>query len=377
MKRGQVFLAITMLAVLLVACAGSGGGVSSAARSASAPPPTSEGAPSSGQMGAGASATGAAAPTGAPAAPAALVPLKAAYTAIATAQAAFWLGVEGGYFHQQGLDVELIRLDGSSRAMPALLSGDVPISMLTGAAVAGAAAQGADVVFVASGAPNLVFQVVAAPQITSFEELRGQPVGSTGIGSSSDFALRYALRRNGLDPERGVISRNIAGGDAQILAALQSGAILATAFAPPTDYFAVQQGFRSLARLADWDVAYQGAGVVTTKSFIASQRDTMLRFMRAYVAAVHRAKTDPAFALGVMRQYTGIEDQGSLEWGYHQYVDAWPPAPYASPAGLQGVIDSLVPSNPDVAKVDPTTLVDSSLLEELEASGYVAGLYGR
>ena len=103
----------------------------------------------------------------------------------------------------------------------------------------------------------------------------------------------------------------------------------------------------------------------------------MLRFMRAYVAAVHRAKTDEAFAIGVMRQYTGIDDQGSLEWGYHQYVDAWPPAPYASATGLQGVIDSLVASNPDVAKVDPTTLVDSSLLRELEANGYVGSLYSR
>ena len=282
------------------------------------------GAPSAGSTGSAATV-----PVGA------LVPLKVAYTAIATAQAAFWLAVEGGYFQQQGLDVDLIRLDGSNRAMPALLSGEIPISVLTGAAVAGAAAQGADVVFVASGASNLVFQVVAAPQITSFEQLRDQPVGSTGIGSSSDFALRYALRRNGLDPERDVVNRNIAGGDAQILAALQTGAILATAFAPPTDYFAVQQGYRSLARLADWDIAYQGAGVVTTKSFIASQRDTMLRFMRAYVAAVHRAKTDEAFAIGVMRQYTGIDDQGSLEWGYHQYVDAWPPAPYASAPGCR------------------------------------------
>jgi NitT/TauT family transport system substrate-binding protein len=268
-------------------------------------------------------------------------------------------------------------MEANFSAMPALLSGEVPISMLTGAAVVGAAAQGSDVVFIASGASNLVFQVVAAPQITSFEQLRDQPVGSTGIGSSSDFALRYALRRNGLDPERDVINRNVAGGDAQILAALQTGAILATAFAPPTDYFAVQQGFRSLARLADWDVAYQGAGVVTTKSFIVSQRDTALRLMRAYVAAVHRAKTDPAFALGVLRQYSGIDDQGSLEWGYHQYVDAWPPAPYASVSGLQGVIDSLVPSNPDVAKLDPASLVDSSLLQELEASGYVTGLYSR
>ena len=243
----------------------------------------------------------------------ALVPLKVAYTAIATAQAAFWLAVEGGYFQQQGLDVDLIRLDGSNRAMPALLSGAIPISVLTGAAVAGAAAQGADVVFVASGASNLVFQVVAAPQITSFEQLRDQPFGSTGIGSSSDFALRYALRRNGLDPERDVVNRNIACGDAQILAALQMGCILATAFAPPTDYFAVQQGYRSLAGWPTGTSPTRARASSRPSRSSPASATPCSGFMRAYVAAVHRAKTDQAFAIGVMRQYTGIDDQGSLE----------------------------------------------------------------
>src|SRR3954463_8101413 len=146
--RGGVLCA-GILALLLVACTGG-------SKSAAPGPPAEARVPANGAAGsaaeppaAGSSATGGAPSGGGPAAPAvatpraALVPLKFAYTAIATAQAAFWLAVEGGYFQQQGLDVNLIRLDGSNRAMPALLSGEIPISVLTGAAVAGAAAQGA------------------------------------------------------------------------------------------------------------------------------------------------------------------------------------------------------------------------------------------
>src|SRR4051794_18505344 len=218
MKRQGVSLCAGLLAMLLIGCTGGGRAVptgppASAPASASGAPGSTAMAPGGGSLDGGGAPGGAGSAGSAGVVPApTLVPLKVAYTAIATAQAAFWLAVEGGYFQQQGLDVDLIRLDGSNRAMPALLSGEIPISVLTGAAVAGAAAQGADVVFVASGASNLVFQVVAAPQITSFEQLRGQPVGTTGLGSSSDFALRTALRRYGIDPDREVVNRSIAGG---------------------------------------------------------------------------------------------------------------------------------------------------------------------
>jgi ABC-type nitrate/sulfonate/bicarbonate transport system substrate-binding protein len=352
---------LVLLSGLLVACTGGSGVGGPAPR----PAPAGGGPPSS--------ATEPVATATAP--PVARQPLKVAYTAIAAAQAGLWIGLEGGHFAEQGIDLELLRLDGSGRAMPALISGDVPISILTGAAVAGAAAQGADLVFLASAASNLAFQIMVPQQVTSFEQLRGQPVGVSGLGSSSDFAMRTALRRFGLDPDRDVITRSIAGGDAQIMAALHNGAILAAAFAPPSDYHAEQQGFRSLARLAEWDVPYQGAGLVTTRTYLAANRDLVRRFLRGYVVAIHRMKTDPAFTLSVMRQYTGIDDERALEWGYKQYIEPMAPVPYATAAGLQGVIDSLAPTNPDVLKVDAAALIDSSLLQELETSEFIAGLY--
>jgi NitT/TauT family transport system substrate-binding protein len=372
--------ALLALVVALAACAGGGGTSAPAAPAGPGADTTARGttpAPGSadpaGRPASDASTTAGASSAAPPTEP--RQPLKVAYTAIAAAQAALWIGLEAGLFEQYGIDLELLRLDGSGRAMPALLSGELPISMLTGAAVAGAAAQGADVVFLASGANNLVFQVVAPPHITSVEQLRGQPVGVSGLGSSGDFALRTALQKNGLDPDRDVIVRSIAGGDAQIMAALHSGAILAAPFAPPSDYHAEQQGFRTIARLADWDVPYQGAGLVTTRTYLAANRDRVLRFLRGYIAAVHRAKTDPAFAIAVMRQYTGIDDERALEWGYKQYLEPMDAVPYPTAAGLQGVIDSLAASNPDVLKVQPAAAIDSSLLRELESSGFIAGLY--
>ena len=74
---------------------------------------------------------------------------------------------EFGYFKDENLTVELVRFDGTARAMPALLSGEVPISMLASGAMATAAAQGADVVYFATSSNKLLFQVLTPPQITS------------------------------------------------------------------------------------------------------------------------------------------------------------------------------------------------------------------
>jgi ABC-type nitrate/sulfonate/bicarbonate transport system substrate-binding protein len=231
------------------------------------------------------------------------------------------------------------------------------------------------VLYFATSSNKLLFQVLAPPHITSPEQLRGQSVGVGGRGSASDFAMRYALRRLGYDPEQDVLIRDVPGGEMQILAGLQSGSFLAGTVAPPTDYYGEQLGLRSLVRIGDWDARYQGTAPGTTRAFLTTQRDTVRRFLRGYVASVHRAKTDRAYALAVLRQYTQIEDERALEWGYRAYIEPLDPVPYATEDGMQLVIDSLVDVLPDVGKLQPAALIDNSLLRELESEGFVAALY--
>jgi NitT/TauT family transport system substrate-binding protein len=305
----------------------------------------------------------------APAAPAALQPVHVAYTALVSAQAPLWIGVETGLFREQGLDVEAVLISGSDKAIAALLAGEAPITMLASGALVSAVAKGADLVYLASTSTKLQFQLMAQPQVTSVEQLRGQPVGATGRGSQSDFALRYALRRLGLDPEHDIVFRAMAGGEPQMLAALQSGAIMAAALNAPNDYFAEQAGFRSLARMADWNVPSLGVGVAVRRGYLAEQRDTVRRFVRGFALGAERMKADPALAQAVTRQYLQSDDGPAIEWSYRAVVEAMPAVPYPSEAGLQTVIDALAEVDPEVAIVQPAALVDRSILDEIVAAG--------
>jgi hypothetical protein len=51
--------------------------------------------------------------------------------------------------------------------------------------------------------------------------------------------------------------------------------------------------------------------------------------------------------------------------------------PTPSWEGVKTLLDDLAPRNPKAAAADPKTFVDISLVQELEASGFIKQLYKR
>jgi ABC-type nitrate/sulfonate/bicarbonate transport system substrate-binding protein len=47
-------------------------------------------------------------------------------------------------------------------------------------------------------------RLIARPEIKEVKDLKGKPVGITTFGSGSDFVLRFALEKRGLDPNKDV-----------------------------------------------------------------------------------------------------------------------------------------------------------------------------
>src|SRR5918996_4044044 len=83
---------------------------------------------------------------------AATTSLRLLYPSFGGTWATAWIAKESGYFASEGLDVELIRVGGSTRMVAAMLGGSAPI-IQAGAAAAGAAPPaGGDVVVI--GAPR-------------------------------------------------------------------------------------------------------------------------------------------------------------------------------------------------------------------------------
>jgi ABC-type nitrate/sulfonate/bicarbonate transport system substrate-binding protein len=160
------------------------------------------------------------------------------------------------------------------------------------------------------------------------------------------------------------------------LAAMQSNALQATLLQAPETLKAKEIGLRPLLDFTKLDVEWQQNGVATTREYIKKKPDTVRRFMRAYVEAVHYNLTNPKGSQRVLQKYLAIKDEKSVEEAYNEIVAKLTrKVPYPTEPGIQLYLDQLKAKNPKAAQAKPSDFTDISFLKELESSGFIDKLY--
>lgn len=278
---------------------------------------------------------------------------------------------EGKYFDREGLSVELVRVGGSTRIVAALIGGSGQLIHAGEPAVIPAVARGSDVVIIATMSKVPQHRLIGRPEIKDVKELKGRAVGVTSFGATSDFILRYVLQKHGLDPNKDV-SIVQTGGQPEGLAAMAAGRIFAQRMSFPLHLKALQMGMRELVDFSTLGLEENVGPVITTRSFIAQRRATVLRFMRAFIRGMQRYKTDKDFANKVFAKFAQLNDQAMVEANWQEYATHLERIPRPTLKGIQQVIDSGT-----IGKIDvkPERLVDFSIVDELEKSGFIDSVY--
>jgi NitT/TauT family transport system substrate-binding protein len=275
------------------------------------------------------------------------------------------------FFLKQDIDGEDVRMSSGSLSGQALTSGDVKLLLTTGAIALQANMAGGEMVIIAGVTHRLPYQIIARPEIKTAADLKGKRIGISRFGSSSEWIVRLALAKLGLDPDKDFALIQ-AGGQGERLAAMQSGAIQATQLAPPISNTAVQKlGMRELMDISKLDITYPLVSVITTRSFLQSNRPLVKRFLTALTTALHAYQSDPQSGVAFQaKQFKFSADQAEI--GYRSSVRVMHP-------------DLRVPERPELdlamkeiaARVErargmsPADLraVDGSLREELAKDG--------
>jgi NitT/TauT family transport system substrate-binding protein len=276
---------------------------------------------------------------------------------------------EAKYFEEEGLAVELVRVGGSTRIVAALIGGSGQLIHAGEPAVVPAVAQGADAVLIAAISRVNRHHLISRPEIKEVRDLKGKTVGITTFGSTSDYVLRNILEKHGLDPSKDV-SIVQTGGQPEGLAAMMGGKIFAQRMSFPLHLKAIQLGMRELVDLP----AEENTGtVITTRSYIAQRRSTVMRFMKAFIRGMHRYKTDKEFAKKVISKFAQLNDEQILEATWREYAADLQRVPRPTLKGIQQVIDSGLAGKKIDLKAEK--LVDLSILDELERSGFIDSVY--
>jgi NitT/TauT family transport system substrate-binding protein len=298
------------------------------------------------------------------------------WVAVSGSQAVAWVTKEAGYFERNGVDVDLVYLAGSPTAAAALVGGRVEFVQMAGPAVVAADAQGAHLVMVMGFVNQPLFVMMTTPDIQSPEQLKGKTVAVTKAGSSDDFMLREALAHWGLKPDIDVKITGVGSVTAQI-AAMDKRLVQGIVVDPPNDLLAQQAGARLLARVSDLGIAYQAAGLVTTREYIRSHADVVARVVRAMTEGVHRIKINRAFSEEVMAKYLRNSNPLVVDASYSAYVDVFQRVPVPSRAGLAEILKEGLNSGLIKNPVDVSTMLDTSFVDKLQASGFIQQLYAR
>ena len=170
--------------------------------------------------------------------------INAIYASIAGDHAALYVAQEMGLFRKYGLDVNLSYIAGAAQVIQTMMAGENQIATAGGSGVVDADFGGADLVAVAGMVNMPAFYIVVQPEIKSIQDLRGRPVGITRFGSSTDFTMRYILRKAGLDPDKDVPLLQL-GGQPELAAAIETRRIFAAPMTPP----ALQKTLKAGARI--------------------------------------------------------------------------------------------------------------------------------
>jgi len=295
--------------------------------------------------------------------------------AVSLLQAPLFVAIDAGAFKKQGMEVRYIVT--GARTIQALIGGSVQFSQgVSSRTVPAAVLAGADAVLIANFSDKLLFTMHSAPEINSLQDLKGKIVGVSGLGGSTDFATRVALREAGLVPDKDVLIRGV-GGVPETVAALKAKLVHAGTLSPPSSFVAQKAGFKMLFDMTRLGVDYVSSGLGVKKTTIVSDRQLVKQFLMAMIEGAKILTTDEEFALRVLTKHTRISDREVLKQSYTYLRPYYLKVPYPSARAIKDTLDLLAKDLPKAKDADPKDFIDNSVLKEIEASGYIESVYGK
>jgi len=314
------------------------------------------------------------APAGAAPATAPAQHLRVGLAGVSAALAPVWIAAKGGLFEKHGLAVEPEILQGGTPTIQGLLGGDYQFIETSGVDLLAARLGGADVRILGVHINTIPYSIVAGPEIAKPTGLRGKRIAVSRVGTSSDFAVRYALDRVGLRADSDVTIVG-AGNQATRFAALKGGSVDAAVVSPPLNVLASKLGLREVVSLSGLGVEYAHEAVATSGDYLNAHPDVAAAFLKGYVESLYLWKADAERTKALLADYLAFdpsaqEEAQSLDETWIAYRDLLPDVPRATRAGLDLIFKERPPGTDENSGAGYAGLVDEGPLNQLEASGF-------
>ena len=270
-----------------------------------------------------------------------------------------WVGIERKFFEESGLTVQYIVMR-SDLAVKGLITGDVDY-MQSASSVLRAAVAGVPLVTILGVYNRTFFDLVVRPETKSLADLRGKAIGISRYGASTDYAVRFALKANGIDPDKDVKILAVGGGsDAARISALEGGIISAAVLQVPSNLTAHKLGARTILQLGEYlETLFAGLG--TSGKKIQQNREETKHVIKAVLKSLDYMARQPVETKSIIQKNLRGIETSTANYIYDLTVKNATRTGIASKKALE---NSLLGSEYEGRPINFDKLVDFSMARE-------------
>lgn len=211
--------------------------------------------------------------------------LKLSIPALGAGFAPIHYAAHKGLFMQEGIDIEIVRLEGGPACASALLSGEVDLTCALGPLIRRAMRDGARGFRGISGLrKKIAFSIVGKPDFTSINDLQGKSIESPHSDWSGGTYYKYVLRELGLEGKIQAKYNYVT--QEQRLEGLLKGEFDAGLLAAEKSIIAQEHGFRVLVAFDEIIPEVCSSVLATTPDLIRQRREDLKKVIRAVRKAI-------------------------------------------------------------------------------------------
>lgn len=267
-----------------------------------------------------------------------------------------------GFFQREGLIVEPIRINSAPTTYQALISGDVHGAVGAPTGLLPSYAQGADIITVGSWDNLVPYVWLTKEKINDVRELRGKRIGVNRAGSKPWLIIQVLLQNAGLDPVKDLSLLQMGGGSQERVAALMRGGIDATLADVLLEPIMKKRGFFVLRGRP---TPFMNAPIAFKRSYLASQRSTAKKFVKAFADATLFIVDNKPGTLRPLTKLLNTHDAEVIDFAY-AYLHANSETTLYPPAeAVENLIKMSGYMDKKLQSISAKQVVDLSILDEL------------
>ncbi|MSP37193.1 MAG: ABC transporter substrate-binding protein [Deltaproteobacteria bacterium] len=232
--------------------------------------------------------------------------IRVAYPSGGICCLALYGGIQWKIFEENGLHVEIVQIRSQIGNM-AMMANEIQYFTGVGPASVTATLRGMQSRGVWFASDQLIYSLMARPEIPNLRDLRGKKIGITGLGGTSHVALQIALEAAGENPKNFVY---VVLGAAQMLPALETGTVEAAMFSPPFDFYAKKKRFREVLDVGS-KVKMPLGGLTTMVSTLRNRPDEVKRVLRSLQLAKQEVLRSKEKATALMLKYLQVDKEAA------------------------------------------------------------------